>query len=403
MSDNAKNIDNIASIKVVKRPSKINNAKIKVIGVGGGGGNAITHMAQEDIFGVEYMAINTDAQALQNIHKNIKTVLQIGNNGLGAGTNPEIGREAALADRDKIEEFLEDTDMVFITAGMGGGTGTGAAPVIAEIAKEKGILTVGVVTKPFLIEGKARYNTSIEGIEKLKEHVDSIIIIPNEKLYSVLGEDITLVDAFNAINDILLNAVQGIAEIITTTGLVNTDFADVSKVMKNSGLSMMGSGVAENEDRAQRAIESAISSPLLEDSSIENAKSILINITSAGDLTMSEYRIIGEVIKELCPDDSLIVIGTINDPNAAGQIRINIVATGITNEIALSKDTESPFDTYNLNGGSLKQSSRSTGMQPTEGTRLSKESSSKVTAKSEPSDPKSGNSILPPFLQKRST
>jgi len=342
----------------VKEPSKINNTKIKVIGVGGGGGNAITHMAKENVFGVNYLAVNTDLQALNNIHEYVKNILQIGNDGLGAGTDPNIGEEAARSSRSEIENFLEDTDMVFITAGMGGGTGTGAAPVVAEIAREMGVLTIGIVTKPFEIEGRARHKAAIEGITKLKEHVDSIIIIPNEKLYEVLGEDTTLVEAFASVNNVLLNAVQGIAEIITTTGLVNTDFADVKKIMKNGGLSMMGSGLAEGEMRAESATEAAIRSPLLEDASLDTAKSVLVNITSSDDITMAEYKTIGNIIQTLCEDDAIIVIGTITDPNYAGQIKVNVIATGLSKEEVLNENKKVNNFNMTLNNNKQKESTQ---------------------------------------------
>lgn len=307
-------------------------AKIKVVGVGGGGGNAISHMAKESIKGVKFLAINTDLQHLEEIKPNVKNTIQIGGHstrGLGAGADPEVGRKAAEDDAELIKQFLADTNMVFITAGMGGGTGTGGAPVVARIAKEMGILTVGVVTKPFPFEGAKRSNFAEKGIEELKQYVDSLIIIPNEKLQLVLGDNITVIEAFAAANDVLLNAVQGISEIITTTGMVNVDFADVYTVMKNGGSSMMGTGVADGEDRAKNATEAAIYSPLLDNVSLKNAKGILVNITTAHDLTMSELNLIGETIAEFAHEDSTIVCGNLNDNDMGGKLKVNIVATGL--------------------------------------------------------------------------
>ena len=274
------------------------SAVIKVIGVGGGGGNAVEHMVCESIEGVEFICANTDAQALEK--SSSRTAIQIGTHitkGLGAGANPEIGRQAAMEDRDRIEEALAGADMVFITAGMGGGTGTGAAPIVAQIAKEMGILTVAVVTKPFPFEGKKRMVAAEEGIAELKKHVDSLITIPNEKLLTVLGKQVTLLDAFKAANNVLLGAVQGIADLITRPGLINVDFADVRTVMSEMGMAMMGSGSAKGEDRAREAAERAVASPLLEDVDLSGARGILVNVTAGLDMAIGEFEEVGNTIK----------------------------------------------------------------------------------------------------------
>ena len=317
------------------------NAVIKVIGVGGGGGNAVQHMLGAAIEGVDFVCANTDAQALKN--SSAKTALQLGSDitkGLGAGANPEIGRQSALEDRDRISDVLEGSDMVFITAGMGGGTGTGGAPVVAQIAKEMGILTVAVVTKPFPFEGRKRGETANDGIKELSQFVDSLITIPNEKLLSVLGRDISLLDAFKAANDVLLGAVQGIAELITCPGLINVDFADVRTVMSEMGMAMMGSGSGRGSDRARQAAEAAICSPLLEDINLSGAKGILVNITSGLDLTMGEFEEVGNTVKAFASDNATVVVGTVIDQHMDDQIRVTVVATGIGSENR-SKD-ESP-------------------------------------------------------------
>lgn len=306
------------------------NAVIKVVGVGGGGGNAVNHMLSGNIEGVDFICANTDAQALRN--SDVKTVLQLGNNvtkGLGAGANPNIGRDAALEDRDRIHEALQGSDMVFITAGMGGGTGTGAAPVVAEVAKELGILTVAVVTKPFPFEGGKRIAIAEQGIDQLAEYVDSLITIPNEKLLSVLGKEMSLLNAFKAANDVLLGAVQGIAELITRPGLINVDFADVRTVMSEMGMAMMGSGSASGPDRAREAAESAINSPLLEDINMAGAKGILVNITAGLDLAIGEFDEVGSTVKEFADDDATVVVGTVIDPDMADELRVTVVATGL--------------------------------------------------------------------------
>ncbi len=305
-------------------------AVIKVIGVGGGGGNAVQHMLSGNIEGVEFICANTDAQALNN--SDAKTSLQLGRNitkGLGAGADPEIGRQAALEDRDRVMDLLEGADMVFITAGMGGGTGTGAAPIVAQVAKEMGILTVAVVTRPFLFEGKKRAQIADDGINELGQFVDSLITIPNEKLLAVLGRDISLLNAFGAANDVLLGAVQGIAELITCPGLINVDFADVKTVMSEMGMAMMGSGKAQGEDRATVAAETAVSSPLLEDVNLSGARGILVNITAGMDMTIGEFDEVGNTVKQFASENATVVVGTVIDPDMSGEMRVTIVATGL--------------------------------------------------------------------------
>lgn len=307
-----------------------NDAVIKVIGVGGGGGNAVEHMVRERIEGVEFFAVNTDAQALRKTA--VGQTIQIGNNitkGLGAGANPEVGRNSAEEDREALRSALEGADMVFIAAGMGGGTGTGAAPVVAEVAKELGILTVAVVTKPFNFEGKKRMAFAEQGIAELSKHVDSLITIPNDKLLKVLGRGISLLDAFGAANDVLKGAVQGIAELITRPGLMNVDFADVRTVMSEMGYAMMGSGVACGEDRAEEAAEMAISSPLLEDIDLSGARGVLVNITAGFDLRLDEFETVGNTIRAFASDNATVVIGTSLDPEMNDELRVTVVATGI--------------------------------------------------------------------------
>lgn len=309
------------------------DAVIKVVGVGGGGGNAVEHMVRESIEGVQFVSVNTDAQALRK--STVNSVIQIGGDmtkGLGAGANPQVGRDAALEDRERIKEELVGADMVFIAAGMGGGTGTGAAPVIAEVAKELGILTVAVVTKPFSFEGKKRLAFAEQGIDELSKHVDSLITIPNEKLLKVLGRGITLLEAFASANDVLKNAVQGIAELITRPGMINVDFADVRTVMSEMGHAMMGSGIAKGEDRAEEAAEMAISSPLLEDIDLAGARGVLVNITAGLDMRLDEFEIVGNTVKAFASDNATVVIGTSLDPDMADEIRVTVVATGIGNE-----------------------------------------------------------------------
>ena len=317
------------------------NAVIKVIGVGGGGGNAVTHMINSDTQGVEFITANTDAQAIGNA--GTKLQLQLGTNvtkGLGAGANPEVGRQSALEDRERIMDALQGADMVFITAGMGGGTGTGAAPVIAQIAKEMGILTVGVVTKPFPFEGRRRMQVALKGIEELSEHCDSLITIPNEKLITVLGRNATMIQAFRAANDVLLGAVKGIADLIVSPGMINVDFADVRPVMSEMGLAMMGTGTARGDDRAQAAAEAAIKNPLLDDVNLEGANGILVNITSGPDITMAEFDEIGRAVEAYAADDATVIIGTAIDPNMQDEVRVTLVAAGLNRNRASNRQKD---------------------------------------------------------------
>lgn len=312
------------------------SAVIKVIGIGGGGGNAVEHMVAESIEGVEFVCANTDAQVLQN--SSARTALQLGGHvtkGLGAGANPEIGRQAALEDRDRIVDVLEGADMVFLTAGMGGGTGTGATPVVAQMAREMGVLTVAVVTKPFPFEMRRRMRIAEEGINELVEHVDSLITVPNEKLLSVLGAGVSLKSAFAAANDILYGAVQGIAELITHPGEINVDFADVRTVMSEKGRAMMGSGKSSGENRAREAAGKAIACPLLEDVNLSGARGILVNVTAGSNLGLDEFHEVGEAINEFASDDALVVIGTALEDEVGDELRVTVVATGL--DMPLSK------------------------------------------------------------------
>jgi cell division protein FtsZ len=306
------------------------NALIKVVGIGGGGGNVLEHMMAETIEGVEFICMNTDAQALQR--SSARTVIQLGEEitkGLGAGANPDVGRQAAEENRDRIREALEGTDMVFLTAGMGGGTGTGGAPIVAEIAKELGILTVAVVTKPFAFEGRKRMRIAEEGIKALSKYVDSLITIPNNKLLSVLGKNISLLNAFKAANNVLRGAVQGIADLITRPGLINVDFADVRTVMSEMGMAMMGTGVGTGENRAREAAEAAISSPLLEDVDFSGARGVLVNITAGMDMSIGEFEAVGDAIKGFTSENATVVVGTVIDPDLSEEMRVTIVVTGL--------------------------------------------------------------------------
>lgn len=306
------------------------NAVIKVIGVGGGGGNAVRHMVENDVIGVEFICANTDAQALKDLANG--TVLKIGGGvtkGLGAGANPDVGRQAAMEDRERIAEVLRGADMVFITAGMGGGTGTGAAPVVAQVAREMGILTVAVVTKPFPFEGKKRMAVAQQGLAELAEHVDSLITIPNEKLLTTMDKNTSLLTAFRAANDVLLGAVQGIAELIINDGMINVDFADVRTVMSEMGVAMMGTGKASGENRARAAAEAAIRCPLLDNVDLQGARGILVNITAGFDLTMGEFEEVGNAIHEFASDNATVVVGTVLDPEMSGDLRVTVVATGL--------------------------------------------------------------------------
>ncbi|MHB1214001.1 MAG: cell division protein FtsZ [Thiobacillus sp.] len=316
------------------------DAVIKVIGVGGCGGNAVDHMISSGLTGVEFIAINTDAQALKR--NQAKLQLQLGNGvtkGLGAGANPDIGREAALEDRERIAELIDGADMLFITAGMGGGTGTGAAPVVAEVAKELGILTVAVVTKPFMFEGK-RVRAANAGIEQLARHVDSLIIIPNEKLMQVLGDDISMLDAFKAANEVLHGAVGGIAEVINCPGLVNVDFADVRTVMSEMGMAMMGSAQASGENRARVAAEQAVASPLLEDINLAGARGVLVNITASSTVKMREIHEVMNTIKEFTAEEATVIVGQVLDDSMEDALRVTMVATGLGSPAARLQQTK---------------------------------------------------------------
>jgi cell division protein FtsZ len=328
-------------------------AEIKVIGVGGGGGNAVRHMIDSQVDGVEFICANTDSQALKGLPD--ATLLQLGNGitkGLGAGANPEIGRQAAMEDRERIAEVLEGADMVFITAGMGGGTGTGAAPVVADIAKDLGILTVAVVTRPFPFEGRKRMAIANEGVKLLKDKVDSLITVPNEKLLSVLGKDTTLLDAFKAANDVLLGAVQGIADLIIRPGMINVDFADVRTVMSEMGMAMMGSGIACGENRAREAAEAAVHSPLLEDIDLRGARGILVNITAGPNLSLGEFSDVGDTVEEFASDQATVVVGTVIDDEMGDELRVTVVATGLgrTEEISRPVPAKVVDNTLKTNG-----------------------------------------------------
>ena len=303
---------------------------IKVIGVGGGGGNAVNHMVKSNIEGVEFICANTDAQALKSI--GARTILQLGTavtKGLGAGANPEVGRQAALEDRERIAEVLQGTNMVFITTGMGGGTGTGAAPIIAEVAKEMGILTVAVVTRPFPFEGSKLMQIADEGIRLLSESVDSLITIPNEKLLTILGKDASLLSAFAKADDVLAGAVRGISDIIKRPGMINVDFADVRTVMSEMGMAMMGTGCASGPNRAREATEAAIRNPLLEDVNLEGARGILVNITAGPDLSLGEYSDVGSIIEAFASEHAMVKVGTVIDPDMRDELHVTVVATGL--------------------------------------------------------------------------
>ena len=306
------------------------HAVIKVIGVGGGGGNAVQHMVDKQIDGVDFICANTDAQALQRMRSG--TLLQLGHDvtkGLGAGANPERGKQAAIEDKELLRESLEGADMVFITAGMGGGTGTGAAPIVAQIARELGILTVAVVTKPFPFEGKKRMNIAEQGIAELSEYVDSLITVPNEKLLNIMNDDTPLLQAFSTVDDVLLGAVQGIADLIIRPGMINVDFADVRTVMSEMGMAMMGSGLAQGDNRAVEAAEAAVRSPLLEDIDISGAKGLLVNIAAGLDITLTEFSEVGSTVEDFASENATVVIGTVIDPAMGDEMRVTVVATGL--------------------------------------------------------------------------
>ena len=373
-------------------------AVIKVIGVGGGGGNAVEYMVASNIEGVEFVAANTDAQALRNSSANI--TLQLGANvtkGLGAGANPEIGRRSAEEDRETIKKTIQGADMVFIAAGMGGGTGTGAAPIVAEVARELGILTVAVVTKPFPFEGKKRTAFADEGILELSKHVDSLITIPNDKLLKVLGKGTSLLDAFKAANNVLLGAVQGIAELITRPGLINVDFADVRTVMSEMGTAMMGSGRASGPDRAEEAAEQAISSPLLEDIDLSGAKGILVNITAGLDISIEEFETVGNAVKAFASENATVVVGAVIDPNMQDELRVTVVATGIVADrrpdISLVPNSRpEPMPVYVQQGNTMQKAAQ----QPM------RDEAPAVTAKAQP-ESKANIDIfdIPAFLRKQ--
>ena len=325
-------------------------AVIKVIGVGGGGGNAVDHMVSASLEGVEFIVANTDSQALKK--SNARTILQLGTNlttGLGAGADPGIGRQAAVEDRERIAEVLRGADMVFITAGMGGGTGTGAAPVVAQVARDMDILTVAVITKPFPFEGKKRMAIADQGIKELSEFVDSIITIPNEKLLSVVGKGASLLDAFGKANEVLQGAVQGIAELITRPGLINVDFADVRTVMSEMGLAMIGSATARGDHRAAEAAHAAVSSPLLEDINIAGARGILVNVTASESLSIGEFEEVGNTIKEFAADDATVVIGTVIDQTMQDALRVTVVATGL----GLGQKRQQPYKVVRTGSGTM--------------------------------------------------
>jgi cell division protein FtsZ len=326
----------MANFEFLSTGEASDSAVIKVIGVGGGGSNAVNHMINGHIDGVEFYIANTDRQAME--HSAVSNKLPLGQKmtkGLGAGANPDVGRDAAIEDRQRIIEAIRGADMLFITAGMGGGTGTGAAPIVAEIAKEMGILTVAIVTKPFPFEGRKRMQIAEAGIQALSKNVDSLITIPNEKLLSVLGKGISLLDAFKAANDVLQGAVAGIAELITRPGLINVDFADVRTVMSKMGIAMMGTGVASGENRAREAAEAAISSPLLENLNLTGAQGVLVNITAGMDMTIGEFEEVGDVIKGFTSEDATVVVGTVVDPSMEGELRVTVVATGLAQNLPM--------------------------------------------------------------------
>ena len=310
------------------------NASIKVVGVGGGGGNAVQHMVDVGIEGANFISVNTDKQALDKNEAGTKLVLGMEiTEGLGAGANPLVGREAALEDRDKLREMLKETDMVFVTAGMGGGTGTGAAPIVAQVAKELGILTVAVVTKPFELEGSKRMKIAQEGIKELIEEVDSLITIPNQKLLEVLGEDCSMLEAFKQANDVLAGAVRGISDIIIKPGLINVDFADVKTVMSEKGTAMMGTGTASGPDRARIAAEHAVASKLLEDISLQDAKGVLVNITAGPELSLGEIKAVGDCISDFASEEAIIVTGTVLDDTRGNDLIVTVIATGLSSSL----------------------------------------------------------------------
>ncbi|HIE49581.1 MAG TPA: cell division protein FtsZ [Gammaproteobacteria bacterium] len=324
------------------------NASIKVVGVGGGGGNAVQHMVDIGIEGANFISVNTDKQALDKNGAGTKLVLGMEiTDGLGAGADPQVGREAALEDRDKLREMLKGTDMVFVTAGMGGGTGTGAAPIVAQVAKELGILTVAVITKPFELEGSKRMKIAQEGIKELIEEVDSLITIPNQKLLEVLGEDCSMLEAFKQANDVLAGAVRGISDIIIKPGLINVDFADVKTVMSEKGTAMMGTGTASGQDRARIAAEHAVASKLLEDISLQDAKGVLVNITAGPDLSLGEVKAVGECIEDFASEDAIIVTGAVLDDSRGSDLVVTVIATGLSSSLQTISRSSSQVNMLN--------------------------------------------------------
>lgn len=391
------------------------NAIIKVVGIGGGGGNAIEHMMAGHIEGVEFICANTDAQALKNSSAN--TIIQLGENitrGLGAGANPEIGRRAAEEDKEKIRTSLNGADMVFIAAGMGGGTGTGAAPVFAQIAKELGVLTVAVTTKPFSFEGRMRLATAEQGIANLSQYVDSLITIPNNKLLTVLGKNVTLINAFKAANDVLRGAVQGIAELITRPGLINVDFADVRTVMSEMGMAMMGTGVGSGDNRARLAAEAAIASPLLEDVDLSGAKGVLVNITAGLDLSIGEFEEVGEVVKNITSESATVVVGTVIDPELRDEVRVTVIVTGLGRKqstgfkipaLDTAKNTESNVDYIQLEKPAINRrqaASQTAATQATPTQAPSNNNPSQITPKKTVSDLHDIDYLdIPAFLRRK--
>src|SRR5947209_13012474 len=311
------------------------NARMKVVGIGGGGGNALNRMVDEGLNGVEFVSVNTDAQALMNNKADVK--VQIGKKltrGLGAGARPEIGRQAIEENRDEVLHALQGADLVFVTCGMGGGTGTGAAPIISQVARDLGALTVGIVTKPFLFEGKKRMRQAEMGITEMRKHVDTMIVVPNERLMAVVGKGVTFQDALKRADEVLLNATRGISEVITRPGLVNVDYADVRTVMQNGGSALMGTGIGRGESRAMEAAQQAISSPLLDNVSIAGATGVLVNITGGSDLTLGEVHQINEIVHDAAGDEAEIIFGAVNEPAMQGEIRVTVIATGFDRAVA---------------------------------------------------------------------
>lgn len=393
-------------------------AVIRVLGVGGGGCNAVQHMLEQNIEGADFICANTDAQALQSCGGKVN--LQIGNDltkGLGAGADPRIGRQAAEEDRDRIREILMGSDMVFITAGMGGGTGTGAAPIIAEIARELGVLTVAVVTRPFSFEGRVRAELADSGIHELAKSVDSLITIPNNKLLTVFGKQISLLDAFREANNVLTGAVQGIAELITLPGLINVDFADVRTVMSEMGMAMMGTGEARGEERASTAARAAISSPLLEDIDLTDAKGVLVNITAGMSMSIGEFEEVGEVIKSFISDDATVVVGTVIDPDMQEDMRVTVVVTGLAQSLqdnsygskrgiqGVAQQSDGEVNYQQLERPAVLRKQQPTIASPFEDVRVPTQASSPSTASNESDDLNSDQDLdyleIPTFLRKK--